>query len=86
MTLCGVRLDLLPQVFSELELMTTMGSHTNLVSLQGACETPSSWILIMDLADGGTLFDRIVEHDCLNEALASDYILQVPFRADLLAS
>jgi serine/threonine protein kinase len=81
-----VRLDLLPQVFSELELMTTMGSHTNLVSLQGACETPSSWILIMDLADGGTLFDRIVEHDCLNEALASDYILQVPFRADLLAS
>ena len=65
------------QVFSELELMSAMGSHTNLVSLQGACETPSSWILILDLADGGTLFDHIVEHDCLNEALASDYILQV---------
>ena len=59
------------QVFSELELMSAMGSHTNLVSLQGACETPSSWILILDLADGGTLFDHIVEHDCLNEALAS---------------
>ena len=64
-------------VLAEMDLMTTMGRHHNLTSMQEACETSGSWILVMDLADGGALFERIVEHGQLTEALASDYILQV---------
>lgn len=64
-------------VFSEIGLMTRIGSHHNITSLQDACETPTCWIMVMDLADGGALFDDIIKKGHLNEALASDYILQV---------
>jgi serine/threonine protein kinase len=64
-------------VFSELELMMSIGRHANLTSLQGAFETADSWILVMDLADGGALFERIIDKGVLSEELASDYILQV---------
>ena len=64
-------------VLAELELMTGIGSHPNLTSLQGAFETDDSWILVMDLADGGALFERIIDQGVLSEALASDFILQV---------
>ncbi len=40
-------------------------------------ETPRSYCLILDLADGGALFDRVVQKGALSEAEASNYILQV---------
>jgi serine/threonine protein kinase len=64
-------------VFSELELMMSIGRHANLTSLQGAFETDDSWIIVMDMADGGALFERIIDKGVLSEELASDYIMQV---------
>lgn len=39
---------------------------------------PRSYVLVLDLADGGALFDRVVEEGKLSEKEASSYLLQVP--------
>jgi hypothetical protein len=61
----------------EVEVMRAAGHHENLVALHGVYETPHAYCLILDLADGGALFDRIVKKGRLSEAEASNYILQV---------
>ena len=64
--------------FAEMDLMTAIGAHHNLTSMQDACETDTAWILVMDLADGGALFEHIINSGKpINEDEASDYILQV---------
>jgi calcium-dependent protein kinase len=61
----------------EVKVMQAAGLHENIVSLQGTVETPSEWCLILDLADGGALFDRVIEQGTLTEAQASSYVLQL---------
>jgi serine/threonine protein kinase len=57
--------------------MRAVGEHENLVCLHDTYETPRSYVLVLDLADGGALFDRVVDEGKLSEKEASGYILQV---------
>ncbi|EKX38288.1 hypothetical protein GUITHDRAFT_77317, partial [Guillardia theta CCMP2712] len=62
---------------SEARLMERIGSHKSLIAIEGMCETEDAWFTVMTLADGGALFDHVVRHGELSEALASDYMLQI---------
>ena len=61
----------------EVKVMIAAGIHENIVSLHGTVETPTEWCLLLDLADGGALFDRVIEEGKLTEAQASSYVLQL---------
>jgi len=61
----------------EVELMNAAGKHENLVGLHAVYETPKEWCLILDLADGGALFDRVVAEGTLTENQAANYVLQL---------
>lgn len=64
-------------VCAEVDHLRAAGNHANLVGLRGLYETADSYILAMDLADGGALFERILDDGNLSEAQASDYMLQI---------
>jgi calcium-dependent protein kinase len=61
----------------EVKVMRAAGIHENIVSFHGVVETPTEWCLLLDLADGGALFDRVIEEGKLTEAQASSYVLQL---------
>ena len=54
--------DIAKVVEDEVGMMQAVGVHDNIVSLHCTVETPKHWLLVLDLADGGALFDRIVDH------------------------
>jgi len=61
----------------EVDVFRSVGKHTNVVSLHDVLETNNEYIMVIDLADGGALFDLIIEAGNLTEAQASDHVLQV---------
>mmetsp|Transcript_4749 Transcript_4749/g.11196 ORF Transcript_4749/g.11196 Transcript_4749/m.11196 type:complete len:502 (+) Transcript_4749:15-1520(+) len=63
----------------EIEIMKVM-DHPNIIKLYETFSDHRSIYLIMELASGGELFDRIIEAQCLKEADAA-CIMQQIFRA-----
>jgi len=56
---------------NEVHIMEKTGKHENIVSLRGVFESSDILYLILDLAEGGELFDRIIERGELTESCAS---------------
>ncbi|KAK3709228.1 hypothetical protein QZH41_015442 [Actinostola sp. cb2023] len=61
-------------------------SHTNIIGLRDIVDNKSHLYLIMDLVQGGELFDRIVEKGSYTEQDASQLINQILEAADYLHS
>lgn len=55
----------------EVEVMFHLSGHPNIVTLKGAYEDPASVYLVMELCEGGELFDRIIERRMYTEAEAA---------------
>jgi len=60
---------------NEIQIMETTGQHDNVVSLRDVFDGKDTLYLVMDLAEGGELFDRIIEQGELSEQAASTMFL-----------
>ncbi|GMI71118.1 calcium dependent protein kinase 1 [Hibiscus trionum] len=56
----------------EIQIMHHMAGHPNIVSIRGAYEDPTAVHVVMDLCEGGELFDRIVERGHYSERKAAE--------------
>jgi len=63
-------------VDKEIEIMSQL-DHPNIVRLYEVYESKTEVCLVMELAKGGELFDRLLEHGCLAEQEAGRLMAQV---------
>ena len=61
----------------EVEMMRRAGKHANLVSLVDVVELPDARALVLELATGGEVFERICEKGCYSEKDAALVAKQV---------
>lgn len=59
---------------NEVEVMRATGKHENIISLRDVFDSNATLYLVMDVAIGGELFDRIIERGELSERNASEMI------------
>ncbi|KAL9966790.1 hypothetical protein ACROYT_G024910 [Oculina patagonica] len=64
-------------VLQEIEIMRELGPHNKLVELVDAYQTPFEIVMVLELVNGGELFERIVAEDYLMEDDAVDYVRQI---------
>jgi calcium-dependent protein kinase len=62
----------LENVGREVEIMYHLEGHPNIVAIKGAYEDETTVYLVMELCEGGELFDRIIERGTYTEAKAAD--------------
>lgn len=55
----------------EIEVMHHLAGHPNIVTIKGAYEDATTVYLVMELCEGGELFDRIIERGTYTEAKAA---------------
>lgn len=55
----------------EVEVMSHLSGHPNIVTIKGAYEDSVTVYLVMELCEGGELFDRIIERGTYTEAKAA---------------
>jgi len=72
----GYDLKAQKRLASEVAILKTM-SHPNIIPLHDVVDTPERLYLIMDLVDGGELFDKIVQKGFYSEADASLVVAKV---------
>ena len=58
-------------VLHEVNMMKTVGVHPNVVRMLEFFDTPNRMYLVLELLEGGMLFDRIVQMKHYSEACAS---------------
>jgi len=56
----------------EVEVMSHLSGHPNIVTIKGAYEDAVTVYLVMELCEGGELFDRIIERGTYTEAKAAN--------------
>ncbi|XP_022795945.1 calcium/calmodulin-dependent protein kinase type IV-like isoform X2 [Stylophora pistillata] len=64
-------------VLREIEVMRALGTHNKLVELVDAYQTPFEIVMVLELVEGGELFERIVAEEYLMEDDAVDYVKQI---------
>jgi serine/threonine protein kinase len=64
-------------LMKEVEIMQFIGQHPGVVSLLDLYEDSETVFLVLELATGGELFEKIVATDVYSEKMAADYIRQV---------
>ena len=52
-------------------------SHPNIIRLEEVIESPDCLVLILELAEGGDLYDQIIKESVLEESLARTYFQQI---------
>jgi calcium-dependent protein kinase len=62
----------LENVGREIEVMYHLAGHPNIVAIKGAYEDATMVYLVMELCEGGELFDRIIERGTYTEAKAAN--------------
>ena len=72
----GKNRDLTESIKKEIEIMRSL-KHKNIVCIQDYIEGPNEIFIIMDLAEGGELFDRIIAKGSYTEKDAAKIIQQV---------
>lgn len=58
-------------VDKEVSLLKAAGRHANIVGLIDAFDTPRAAVLVLELARGGEVFDRISQHGPFSEVRAA---------------
>ncbi|XP_018472312.2 calcium-dependent protein kinase 3 [Raphanus sativus] len=72
-----VQSDDIEDVRREVQIMHHLSGHRNIVDLKGAYEDRQSVNLIMELCEGGELFDRIIAKGHYSERAAADLCRQM---------
>jgi calcium/calmodulin-dependent protein kinase I len=65
------------QVQNELDILRLLGLHRHIVSLVDSFVLPTARAFVMELADGGEVFERICEKGAYSEADAASVVRQV---------
>ena len=61
----------------EIGVMAALGRHPHIVGLVETFETKGAWALVLDLATGGEVFDRICEEGPYSERSAAALVREV---------
>lgn len=69
--------DKIEMIELEVKILEVAGSHPNIVVLEEIFETETHVFLILEIVNGGELFDKIVELQFYSEKVASQLIAQV---------
>ena len=56
---------------NEIHVMEQLGRHPNLIGLHNIYEDDGNLIVVIDIAEGGELFERVVQNGELNEKEAA---------------
>ena len=72
----GKNRDLNESIKKEIEIMRSL-KHKNIVCIQDYIDGPEDILIVMDLAEGGELFDRIIDKGNYTEKDAALIIKQV---------
>jgi len=64
------------EVMNEVKILQSV-SHPNIINLEDVIDTKDFLYIILELAEGGELFDKIIEKSRLNEAEAKLYFYQM---------
>ena len=67
----------LEQAKRERDILDRIGLHKHIVGLFDCFEQPSNWVLVLELAEGGEVFDRICDGGPFSEADAASVVRQV---------
>lgn len=67
---------LLDQFFVEIKVLKTL-NHPNIIHLEDTFETPDRIYIVMEMMNGGELFDYVVEKGTLSEEEASLIIRKI---------
>jgi serine/threonine protein kinase len=49
------------KVMQEIEILRTAGEHRNIIAFKDLFQDDDYWYIVMEMAEGGELFDRLVE-------------------------
>lgn len=55
----------------------TAAKHKNIIQLRGVFSDQQSWFIVMELAQGGELYERLVQHGMLSEKQAASVMRQL---------
>ena len=66
-----------PNLLTNEVRVTKKANHQNIIELYDTIETKDSLYLILEIADGGELFDMIVKDGRFSEPVAKVYFLQM---------
>ena len=77
MKLVDMELSDAAEVEHERKMLTLIGLHRNIVCLADSFELPNTTAFIMELAEGGEVFDKICNEGPYSEADAADVVRQV---------
>ena len=61
----------------EISVLKSVGSHRHIVSLVDSFALPGVWALVLDLVEGGEVFDRICDHGVYSERDAAEVVRQI---------
>jgi len=65
------------KVMTEVEILRLAGEHHNIIGFRDLFQDDENWYIVMEMAEGGELFDRLVERGAYSEAQASEIMLQI---------
>ncbi|KFK23575.1 hypothetical protein AALP_AAs59562U000100 [Arabis alpina] len=66
-----------PRIIREIEAMRRLHHHPNVLKIHEVMATKSKIYLVMELAAGGELYTKIIDHGRLNESAARRYFQQL---------
>jgi calcium/calmodulin-dependent protein kinase I len=72
----GVDSEEMDNLHTEISILSEL-DHPNIVKLYEAFETDEKLFLVMELMQGGELFDRIVENECFTEDEAKQVMMPI---------
>ncbi|MCL4121916.1 UNVERIFIED_CONTAM: hypothetical protein GTU68_040352, partial [Idotea baltica] len=64
-------------ILREVEVLQTLGSHPNIISLHQVFDNGQYFILVLELVRGGELFDHISQKERLSEEEATLFVRQI---------
>ncbi|KAK7070630.1 Checkpoint kinase 2, partial [Halocaridina rubra] len=71
-----ILLNNIKQIENEIKLLQSV-DHPNIIRLQDVIDTPEKIFIIMEVAEGGELFDRLITNKRLPEMVAKFYFYQL---------
>ena len=73
------------RVLNEVKILQSV-SHPNVINLEDVIDTKDYLFIVLELAEGGELFDKIIEKTRLNESEAKLHFYQMAFAIQYLHS
>ena len=65
------------KVMTEVEILRLAGEHRNIIGFRDLFQDDENWFIVMEMAEGGELFDRLVERGAYSEAQASEIMREI---------